>query len=39
VYNHTWGEHATEFLAIGTGVTTSLDSGLAEPSMTLSLNH
>ena len=32
------GEHATEFLAIGTGVTTSPESGLAEPSMTLSLN-
>jgi uncharacterized protein YbjQ (UPF0145 family) len=38
VYNHIWGEHATEFLAIGTGVTTSPESGLAEPSMTLSLN-
>jgi uncharacterized protein YbjQ (UPF0145 family) len=38
VYNHIWGEHATEFLAIGTGVTTSPESGLAEPTMTLSLN-
>jgi uncharacterized protein YbjQ (UPF0145 family) len=38
VYNHIWGEHATEFLAVGTGVTTSPESGLAEPSMTLSLN-
>jgi uncharacterized protein YbjQ (UPF0145 family) len=38
VYNHIWGEHATEFLAIGTGVTTSPESGLAEPSLTLSLN-
>jgi uncharacterized protein YbjQ (UPF0145 family) len=38
VYNHIWGEHATEFLAIGTGVTTSPESGLADPSMTLSLN-
>jgi uncharacterized protein YbjQ (UPF0145 family) len=38
VHNHIWGEHATEFLAIGTGVTTSPESGLAEPSMTLSLN-
>jgi len=38
VYNHIWGEHATEFLAIGTGVTTSPESGLAEPSMILSLN-
>ena len=27
-----------QFLAIGTGVTTSPESGLAEPSMTLSLN-
>jgi uncharacterized protein YbjQ (UPF0145 family) len=38
VYNHIWGEHATEFLAIGTSVTTSPESGLEEPSMTLSLN-
>jgi uncharacterized protein YbjQ (UPF0145 family) len=38
VYNHIWGEHATEFLAIGTGVTTSPESGLDDPSMTLSLN-
>jgi uncharacterized protein YbjQ (UPF0145 family) len=38
VYNHIWGEHATEFLAVGTGVITSPESGLAEPSMTLSLN-
>jgi uncharacterized protein YbjQ (UPF0145 family) len=38
VYNHIWGEHATEFLSVGTGVVTSPESGLAEPNMTLSLN-
>lgn len=38
VYNHIWGEHATEFLAVGTGVVTSPESGLGEPSMTLSLS-
>lgn len=37
VQSHVWGEHATEFLAIGTGVVTSPESGLAEPNMTLSL--
>lgn len=38
VYNHIWGEHATEFLAVGTGVVTSPESGLSEPTMTLSLS-
>ena len=37
LHSHVWGEHATEFLAIGTGVVTSPESGLAEPNMTLSL--
>jgi uncharacterized protein YbjQ (UPF0145 family) len=37
IYNHVWGEHATEFLAVGTAVTTSEESGIAEPTMTLSL--
>lgn len=38
VHTHVWGEHAAEFLAVGTGVVTSPESGLSEPTMTLSLD-
>ena len=37
IHNHVWGEHATEFLAIGTSVVTSEESGIADPTMTLTL--
>ncbi|TWE09311.1 heavy metal-binding domain-containing protein [Rudaeicoccus suwonensis] len=35
---HVWGEHASEFLAVGTGVVSSPESGLPEPTMIMSLN-
>lgn len=34
---HTWGAHASEFLAVGTGVTSSPESGIPDPTMTLAL--
>lgn len=34
---HMWGAHAAEFLAVGTGVTSSPESGIPDPTMTLSL--
>lgn len=37
VESHIWGEHATEFLAIGTGVTTSPEIKMPDPTLTLSL--
>ncbi|MFC6705488.1 heavy metal-binding domain-containing protein [Flexivirga alba] len=36
---HIWGEHASEFLAIGTGVVASPESGMPEPTLTLGLDH
>lgn len=36
---HIWGEHASEFLAIGTGVVSSQESGMPEPNLTLSLDN
>jgi uncharacterized protein YbjQ (UPF0145 family) len=38
IWNHIWGEHATEFFAIGTAVTTSEESGIPDPTLTLSMN-
>ncbi|NYJ75035.1 heavy metal-binding domain-containing protein [Allobranchiibius huperziae] len=37
VSGHVWGAHASEFLAVGTGVTSSPESGIPDPTMTLSL--
>ncbi|RNI19554.1 hypothetical protein EFY87_16990 [Flexivirga caeni] len=36
---HIWGEHASEFLALGTGVISSPESGMPEPNLTLSLDN